>query len=116
MHHVIAPSQSIVYPLRLLFAMAAAVSHSNIDRVAFNEPVCSLFIIFSITIRMTYQISKTSLINLRQIICRNRASFRSCIHCIATRVAKCASLKEVNYSPRSSIFHFEFRSQMNLDF
>ena len=93
MHHVIAPSQSIVYPLRLLGAMAAAASHSN--KTAWH-----------LTSRFVRYLSG-------QIICRLSTSFRSCIHCIATRVAMRVD-KGSQFSPRSSIFHFEFRSQMNL--
>ena len=61
MHHMIAPSQSIVYPLRLLGAMAAAANHSN--KTAWH--LTSRFVRYlssSHTIRMIYQISYTSLI------------------------------------------------------
>ena len=87
--------------------MAAAASHSN--KTAWH--ITSRFVRYlssSHTIRMIYQISYTYL-----IICRLSASFRSCIHCIATRVAM-RVVKGSQFSPRSSIFHFEFRSQMNL--
>ena len=46
MHHVIAPSQSIVYPLRLIGGNGRRCEPYQQDRVAFNESVCSLFIIF----------------------------------------------------------------------
>ena len=55
------PSQSIVYPLRLLGAMAAVASHSN--KTAWH--LTSRFVRYlssSHTIRMIYQISYTSLI------------------------------------------------------
>ena len=87
--------------------MAAAASPSN--KTAWH--LTSRFVRYlssSHTIRMIDQISLSE-----QIICRLSASFRSCIHCIATRVAM-RVVKGSQFSPRSSVFPFEFRIQMNL--
>ena len=91
--------------------MAAAASHSNKTAWHLTSRIVR-YLSSSHTIRMIYQLSYTSFLS-EQIICRLSASFRSCIHCIATRVAM-RVVKESQFSPRSSIFHFEFRSQMNL--
>ena len=102
MHHVIIPSQSIVSG-----TMAAAAIHSN-KTMAFNEPVCSLFIIFPY-----YSDDLSNVIYifnyLNKLFADYRHPFVQNIHCIATRVVKGSQ-----FSPRSSIFHFEIRSQMNL--
>ena len=84
--------------------MAAAASHSN-KTVVFNEPVCSLFIIFP------YYLDDLSSFKyifnyLNKLFADYRYPF---VHNIATYVVKGSQ-----FSPRSSIFHFEFRSQMNL--
>ena len=109
MHHVIAPSQSIVYPppRDSSGAMAAAASHSN-KTVAFNEPVCSLFLNFP------YYSDDLSIFiyifnYLNKLFADYQHPFVQNIHCIATR-----AVKGSQFSPRSSIFHFEFRSQINL--
>ena len=111
MHHVIAPSQSIVYPLGLLGGNGRRCVPLQQDRVAFNEPVCSLFIIFRY-----YSDDLSNFIYIFNYLNILFADYRHPfvhVHCIATRVAM-RVVKGSQFSPRSSIFHFEFRSQMNL--
>ena len=85
--------------------MAAAASHSNKTAWHLTRRFVR-YLSSSHTIRMIYKISYTNYLLLS-------ASFRSCVHCIATRVAM-RVVKGSEFSPHSSIFHFEFRSQMNL--
>ena len=83
--------------------MAAAVSHSN-KTVAFNEPVCSLFIIFQY-----YSDSLSNFIcifnSLNKLFADHRHPFVNNIHCIG------ASLKEVNVllAPVSFTFNSEVK-------
>ena len=90
MHHVIAHSQSIVYPPEILRGQWPPL-----------RAIASLFII------LPYYSDDLSnfiyILNyLNKIICRLSASFRSCLHCIATRVAM-RVVKGSQCSPRSSV-------------
>ena len=110
MHHMIAPYQSLVYPQTHRGAMAAAASHSN-KTVAFNEPGCSLFIIFpyySDDLSNSIYIFNY-ILYLNKLFADYRHPFVLTIHCIAT-----LAIKGIQFSPRSSIFQLKFRSQMNL--
>ena len=88
--------------------MAAAASHSN--KTTWH--LTSRFVRYlssSHTIRMIYQISYTSL-----IIWTNYLPIIGILSFMYTLHSNARVVKGSQFSPRSSIFHFEFRSQMNL--
>ena len=106
MHHMIAPYQSIVYLLTLIGEMAAAVSQNN-KTVVFNEPGCSLFIIFQ---NYSDDVSNSIYIfnYLNKLFADYRPPFVHTIHCIATHIIKAL---ELNFLLASVSFAFNKKSK-----